>query len=987
MTSSFAYQTSKFKDEAEAVATLLQSLYWPAGLSQRVQDKTIALVEKVRLAQKKNSVLEGFLQQYPLDSEEGRALMSLAEAYLRVPDTATRNALIKDRLNAADWDNKKNKAADWYTRFAGAGLSASKGTLNSMLGVVGEPFIRKGVEGAMKMMGQQFVLGESIEKALQIAAKNTREDYSFDMLGEGARTAEDAERYFESYAHAIRTIGAKRGPKPAGISVKLSALYPRYEIAQRTKCFPTLCERLRALCLAAAKENIALTVDAEEADRLDISLEIFDHVLRSIPKDWQKMGLAVQAYQKRSFSLLDHIEEMAQQSGRKIRVRLVKGAYWDSEIKHAQVLGHPDFPVFTRKCNTDLSYLACAQKMLQECPHIYPMFATHNAHTICAIIVMADSNQSYEFQRLHGMGEALYEVVQKETPVTVTVYAPVGPHKDLLPYLVRRLLENGANSSFIHKLNDVGTTPDQLASDPVFEARKTENKRHSFINLPDNLYKNRKNAGGRDLTDQNLLKSIQESLTKFRPSIALHPHKDTPIMALQQLFSASKRAAIEWRNFSSDARATILEKLADLIQINRNELLAYLVFEAQKTIPDAETEIRETIDFCRFYAEVGRRDFNEAGHKMSGPTGEDNTLIHVPRGIFVCISPWNFPLAIFTGQIAAALMAGNTVIAKPAEQTPRIAAKMLELCKKAGLPQNTLQIAYGDGEIGSELVLHKDVAGVAFTGSTAVAKRIQMALAAKDGPITPLIAETGGQNAMIVDSSALPEQVVDDVIHSAFGSAGQRCSALRVLYLQNEIADSIIKMLQGAMQELVVGLPDNIMTDIPPVIDGEAHNRLTHHKKFLDANARKISEVPLLSQMPSDLFFFAPCAYEIKSIDVLEGEVFGPILHVIRFNIESLDHVLEEITQTGYGLTFGLHSRINSRWKQITSQVPAGNIYINRGMTGAVVGCQPFGGCGLSGTGPKAGGPNYLKAFATEKVITANTTASGGNATLVSMRE
>lgn len=981
------YQTYKLKDEDACVEHLLQQIDWQAGIADRTFQRAVDLIEKTRERTKKLGTVESFLKQYPLNSEEGRTLMTLAEAYLRVPDSATRNALIKDRLNSADWGSSKGGAADWFTKFAGVGLLASKSTLNSFLGKLGEPFIRKGVETAMKKMGHQFVLGETIQKAIGIAAKNKTEDYSFDMLGEGARTAEDAERYFETYAAAIHAIGTAKLNKPAGISVKLSALHPRYEVAQHDVCVPALAEKLRHLCTLAAEHNIALTVDAEEADRLDMSIEIFDRVMRAIPKEYNKLGLAVQAYQKRAYPLIDHIAVLAEQAGKRIRVRLVKGAYWDTEIKIAQVAGLEDFPVFTRKANTDLSYLACAQKLLEKSAHIYPMFGTHNAHTIAAIIEMAGDEKDYEFQRLHGMAEGLYNAVQEEQDCTITVYAPVGPHKDLLPYLVRRLLENGANSSFINKLYDEATLPSHLVEDPVREVKNASHHRHSKIHLPSSLFKRRLNSAGADLSDFLKIEEISIAIDSLKLKIEQEEIKDTDLSKIDSVFHKAHAAFETWSKTPATNRADILETIAKSFETQKTELIAYLVVEGKKTIHDAEAEVREAIDFCRYYAAEGRTKLNEEGFELPGPTGEKNTISYEPRGTFICISPWNFPLAIFTGQIVAALMAGNSVIAKPAEQTPKIAAKILEIFEHAGLPKQTLQLVFGDGQLGAELVYHDHVAGVAFTGSTEVAQKINMTLAANEGPIVPLIAETGGQNAMIVDSSALPEQVIDDVIHSAFGSTGQRCSALRVLYLQNDIADTVINMLKGAMAELRLGSPQEITTDIGPVIDGEAHNRLVHHKKFLEANGKFIAETPM-EEKSGDEFFFAPCAFEIKSLDMLEeGEVFGPILHIIRYNGASIDHIINEINNSGYGLTFGVHTRIDTNWKNIASKIKAGNIYINRGMTGAIVGSQPFGGRDLSGTGPKAGGPNYIKAFTTEKVVSIDTTASGGNATLVSLEE
>jgi RHH-type proline utilization regulon transcriptional repressor/proline dehydrogenase/delta 1-pyrroline-5-carboxylate dehydrogenase len=966
---------------------LLQHLDWPDAMVNAVMGRAVELVKDSRASKKKPGTLEQFLQQYPLNSAEGRALMTLAEAFLRIPDAATRNALLKDRLNAAEWNSKEG--ADWFSKLTGAGLGLSKGTLNSLLGKLGEPLVRQGVATAMKSIGDQFVLGQTIETALGKAAKDMQSAYSFDMLGEGARTAADAQRYFESYAQAISAVGTAKLSKSAGISVKLSALHPRFEYAQKETCVPVLVERVNTLCTYAAEQDIALTIDAEEADRLELTLEIFEQVLVHLPKGWQKFGLAVQAYQKRAANVIDHMISLAQEHRRRIPVRLVKGAYWDSEIKHAQVEGLQDFAVFTRKCNTDLSYLACAQKMMKARDFLYPMFGTHNAHTIAAILEMAGADRKgFEFQRLFGMGESLYGVLQGQIDVNVTIYAPVGAHQDLLPYLVRRLLENGANSSFVNKLYDPDIPAEELVTDPVRQTKLSPTRRHPHISLPADLYgAGRKNSRGLDLNDPQAVLPLIDSIAQHKEEIALKDIQDSSSQDIDRAFAAAKKVFPSWNATPAATRAAILNKIADLYEDRRAALIAHLVKEGYKTLPDALAEVREAIDFCRYYAQQGTEMFDENGVRLPGPTGEDNRLIIEGRGIFVCISPWNFPLAIFTGQVVAALMAGNTMLAKPAEQTPHIARYAVNLMHDAGIPREVLYLIRGDGKIGTELVYHDDLAGVAFTGSVEVAHKINRTLAAKDGAIAKLIAETGGQNAMIVDSSALPERVIDDVLHSAFGSAGQRCSAQRVLFVQNDIADNVINMLKGAMAELVVGPPGKLSTDVAPVIDGEAHNNLVQHKKYLDGVGKKIAEAPFNPARINDNFYFAPCAYEIDSLDLLDSENFGPILHVIRYEAKDLDNIIRQINESGYGLTFGLHSRIESRAKDIARQIGAGNIYINRGMTGAVVGTQPFGGRGLSGTGPKAGGPHYLQAFANEKVISIDTTASGGNASLVSLEE
>lgn len=988
------YLKNKYKDEAACVADLLESLNWTESFARAAHDRSTVLVEKLAGEKIGVGTLEQFLSQYSLDSDEGRALMTLAEAFLRIPDKATKAALLKDRLQAAEW-GKGGSGEDWFAKMSGMGLSLSKGTMNTFFGKLGEPVIRQAMSTAIKVMGKEFVLGQTIEEALRNSVSENHMRSSFDMLGEGARTRKDAQNYLDKYAYAIEQISENKHPGN-GISVKLSALHPRYDYAHKDTCVPELCESLRHLTSLAAKYDIALTVDAEECNRLDLSLEIFDRVLRNVPANWNKFGLAVQAYHKRTPDVIDYIAELAGQSGHHIPVRLVKGAYWDTEIKYAQANGFKDYPVFTRKCNTDLSYLACAQKMLSLRTRIYPMFATHNAYTISAILELAGPDRkNFEFQRLYGMGKSLYKVFSEDHDIPVTVYAPVGSHENLLPYLVRRLLENGANSSFVNKLyayisdrknqdlEDLG-----LLRDPVAEARLSETKRHPKIPMPSEIYApSRKNSVGLDIKYDHDLKPIRDKIEKEYKHFNLSEFPYADANYIKGSVQKAVQAYPQWNKTPSSQRAEILNKIADLYEEHLPSLMAILTKEGLKTTADARDEVREAVDFCRYYAAQGAPLFDGKGTLLPGPTGEDNRLIVEGRGAFVCISPWNFPLAIFTGQVVAALMAGNSVLAKPAEQTPHIAKYAVDLMYEAGVPRHALQLVIGDGRTGHELVSHPSIAGVAFTGSMEAAQIINRTLAEKDGAITPLIAETGGQNAMIVDSSALLEQVVDDVLHSAFGSAGQRCSALRVLYVQKSIANEFFDMLEGAMQELKVGHPLELSSDVGPVIDGAAHNKLVQHRKYLEANARTIAQVPLDPDLNDSFFFFAPCAFEIDSIDLLKGEVFGPILHVITYDAANLDKVIADINATGFGLTFGAHSRIKTSWSDMAQKIHAGNLYINRSMTGAVVGTQPFGGRGLSGTGPKAGGPHYLPAFAHEKVITENTTASGGNASLVSLTE
>lgn len=770
----------------------------------------------------------------------------------------------------------------------------------------------------------------------------------------------------------------------------------------------------------ASSHNISLFVDAEETERLEISLEIFEAVLQEkMLQGWDHFGLAVQAYGKRCYPLLEQIIELAKKYKRKIPVRLVKGAYWDSEVKKAQVNNFPDYPVFTRKANTDLSYLCCADLMLKNTKHLYPMFATHNAYTAAAVLELAAKNkvkpgELYEFQRLHGMGEALFDALLQGEGVAASIYAPVGPHKDLLPYLVRRLLENGANTSFVNKVLDKNVPVEDMLQDPVVAAKDHATKRHPNLVMPADLYKpSRGNSLGIDLNDAGAVKKVLQQISKFKPDYEAAPliggeaqkygaQEDvlnpatgevvgkvwnTGPRRIETAFLRAQDGFDVWSKVPAAKRAEALNKIADLYETHMHELMAICVKEAGKTIPDALAEVREAVDFCRYYAAQGAVDFDEAGLSLPGPTGEDNTLKLEGRGIFVCISPWNFPLAIFTGQVVAALMAGNAVLAKPAEQTPLIAYKAVELMHEAGVSKNALQLLPGDGNIGALLVQHKNVGGVAFTGSTEVAREINKTLAGKDGPIVPLIAETGGQNAMLVDSSALPEQVVDDAILSAFGSAGQRCSALRVMFVQKDVADKISHMLAGAMQEIVLGDPAKLSTDIGPVIDDQALSILIRHHQGLEGFGRLIAQVPIDEKLRKKGTFFAPIAYEINNIYGLTREVFGPVLHLIRYEADEIDDVLDQINGTGYGLTLGVHSRIESFQQKVADKMRVGNVYVNRSMTGAVVGTQPFGGMGLSGTGPKAGGPHYLHRFATEKTISVNTTAAGGNTSLVMLEE
>ncbi|MBI4030098.1 MAG: bifunctional proline dehydrogenase/L-glutamate gamma-semialdehyde dehydrogenase PutA [Proteobacteria bacterium] len=1010
-----------YADEAQCVDELLAALPWDAARAQRVDKVARDFVARVRAAKRKTGELESFLQQYGLDTEEGLALMTLAEALLRIPDAHTADLLIRDKMKAAEWLSRQGGSKDMLVKAAGFGLSLASRALDSAVGRLGEPVIRKAMVEAMRMMGRQFVLGRTIDEAVKNAKDYEKKGYrmSYDMLGEGARTAADAERYFNVYSDALTKISgvAEEKARP-GMSVKLSALHPRYEFRHADRCVPELTERLRVLARQAANANIALTVDAEEADRLETSLKI----IKSVAADkslngWEGFGLAVQAYSKRCSALIDYLAAFAQEHKRKLQVRLVKGAYWDTEVKRAQILGLKGYPVFTRKANTDVSYIACARKMLERRDVFYPMFATHNAHSVAAVMELAGNNRNgFEFQRLHGMGETLHDLVLADGAAPVSVYAPCGSHEDLLPYLVRRLLENGANSSFVNKLLDPKTLLDEIVADPVADARAHKEKRHPKIPLPKDIYGVvRLNSSGIDITEITDVAPLLSEMRKVKdrqweaaPLIGGKPIREgaarpavspadnaktigtvweTNEAQIEKAFAVAQRGFREWDATPAEDRAAALERFGDLMEQHRAELMGLIALEGGRTIEDGLSEVREAVDFCRYYAMRGRMEFAAAGEILPGPTGERNILTQRGRGVLVCVSPWNFPLAIFAGQITAALMAGNAVIAKPASPTPLIAMRAVELMIEAGVHPEAITLLPGGGRLGGVMIAHPDVAGVAFTGSTEVAWGINRALAAKNRPIVPLIAETGGQNAMIADSSALSEQIVDDVIVSAFRSAGQRCSALRVLHLQEDMADKVIDMLKGAMAQQRPGDPMDLSTDIGPVIDMPSRAVLEKHRAWLDGNGAFIAAAPMDEKLYKQGSFFAPCAYEIGNIRALEKENFGPVLHIVRYKAKELESVIADINATGFGLTFGVHTRITSVMRHVTGAVRAGNAYVNRSMIGAVVGVQPFGGQGLSGTGPKAGGPHYLPRFATERVTSTDTTRQGGNATLVSLKE
>jgi RHH-type transcriptional regulator, proline utilization regulon repressor / proline dehydrogenase / delta 1-pyrroline-5-carboxylate dehydrogenase len=990
----------KYRDETEAVAALLAARPLDRGARAAVMVEACGLVRATRRVVRRQGVVESFLQQFSLSTREGMALMCLAEALLRTPDEETRDRLIAEKIGSADWASHLGKSGSLFVNASTWGLlltgklvdvdEAAKtdlsGYLKRLAGRVGEPVIRAAIGQAIRIMGEQFVLGSDIDAAL-IRAKAENYVCSFDMLGEGARTAADAACYEQAYAEAIESVGrgaAGAGPEAGhGVSVKLSALSPRYEAVQEARVWTELYPRLKRLALVAARHDINFTIDAEEADRLTLSLKLLDRLARE-PElgTWTGLGLALQAYQKRAPEVIARLSALAADSGRRLMVRLVKGAYWDSEIKRAQVNGRPDYPVYTTKQATDLSYLVCARALIGAAPRLYPQFATHNAHTLAAVQTMARAaGVQVEFQRLHGMGDALYRAAgDLYGGVAVRVYAPVGEHKDLLPYLVRRLLENGANSSFVHLLLDEKTPPETVVVDPIAEVEAVGPGPHPRIPKPVALYGDRRNSAGVDLS----IKAERERLTAA--VAALEPLGFVPEASPAEIdaaFATARRAQPAWDAAGGAARARVLRAMADALEADRERLIALCVREAGKTLADAIGEVREAADFCRYYARLAETRF--AGPEiLKGPAGETNTLELRGRGVFVCISPWNFPLAIFTGQVAAALAAGNAVLAKPAEQTPLIAAAAVRLYHAAGLDPRLLALVPGRGEsVGAALVSHPDCDGVAFTGGTETARGINQVLAAREGPIIPFIAETGGLNGLFVDTTALKEQVIDDVIASAFGSAGQRCSALRILFLPAETADGLIEGIKGAMDALVVGDPADPATDVGPVIDEDARLALASHLDRLQREAKVLHRLAA----PNGGTFFGPVLAEIPSARFLPREVFGPILHVVRYEPGQLAEVAGELAASRYGLTLGVHSRIESFAAEIRRLVPAGNVYVNRSIIGAVVGVQPFGGEGLSGTGPKAGGPHALTRYAHERAVSVNIAAQGGDPALLNLAE
>ncbi len=1005
----------KYRDETDTVRDLLAAAPLNPEDRAAVRAEAEALVRGARRSVRRQGVVENFLQEFSLSTKEGLALMCLAEALLRTPDEETKDKLIAEKIGSADWASHMGKSGSLFVNASTLGLmltgklvdvdeeakSDLPGFLKRLAGRVGEPVIRAAVGQAIRIMGEQFVLGRTIEAAIA-RAKSDGDICSFDMLGEGARTAADAERYETSYADAIATVGrlsGGQGPEAGhGISVKLSALSPRYEATQEDRVWAELYPRVKRLALIAAKHDLNFTLDAEEADRLVISLKLLER-LAAEPElgEWKGLGLAVQAYQKRCPQVIAKVAELARNTGRRLMVRLVKGAYWDSEIKRGQVNGRPGYPVYTTKTATDLSYLVCARALIDAAPHLYAQFATHNAHSLAAVRRMArTAGVKIEFQRLHGMGEALYKAADDlYDGILVRAYAPVGGHEDLLPYLVRRLLENGANTSFVHALLDERVPPETVVVDPISDIEAVGPGPHRKIPLPAQIYGDRLNSAGIDLSVTEERARVVKAIETLAPIDAgkgeavLNPATHVQIgtvaeattARIDEAFAAARKAQRRWDAAGGIERAKVLRAMGDALEQNRDRLIAICTREAGKTLNDGIAEVREAADFCRYYARLAETKFGPP-EVLKGPVGETNTLELRGRGVFVCISPWNFPLAIFTGQVAAALAAGNAVIAKPAEQTPLIAAEAVRLYHAAGLDPALLALTPGRGEtVGAALVAHPGCDGVAFTGGTETAWRINQSLAARRGPIVPFIAETGGLNGMFVDTTAQREQVIDDVIQSAFGSAGQRCSALRLLFLPKDTADHLIEGLVGAMDALVVADPADPKTDIGPVIDADARQILNDHLERLKREAKVLKVLTA----PESGTFFGPVLAEIPSADFLEREVFGPVLHIVRYDPENLAAVAASLADRGYGLTLGVHSRIEAFAEEVKARVPAGNVYVNRSIIGAVVGVQPFGGQGLSGTGPKAGGPEALSRYGVERAVSVNITAQGGDPALLNL--
>ena len=1019
-------------DENDLVIELLRAAKLPDSKIHNIQQTARRLVINVRKSRLRSGGLDAFLFEYDLSSEEGIALMCMAEALLRIPDSKTRDMLIKDKITSSDWNKHIGSssssfvnAATWGLMLTGQIISNDKvnsGYLKTVLGKAikrgGEPIIRQSVSQAMKILGRQFVMGANISLAIKRAKEqeNAGYRYSYDMLGEAACNRADAKMYFDNYMSSIIVIGensAGRGPiHGPGVSVKLSALHPRYEYKNKAKVMRELYPRLLELVLEARRYNIGLTLDAEEADRLEIFIDIFEKLMADDRlRDWHGLGLALQAYQKRAIPLIKWLGALSRKYQQYIMLRLVKGAYWDTEIKNAQVNGLDDYPVLTRKHSTDVSYIACIKEIVRNKKFIYPQFATHNAYSVGVVMELC-KDMDFEFQCLHGMGDALYQSVVSKSGYNIPcrIYAPVGGYDNLLAYLVRRLLENGANTSFVNRIVDERAPIEEIIADPCSILENFINYRHDKLPKPIYLYgKDRINSSGIDINHPRYVEHVRSQINELtlrktwasvplyndlpsgvtKPCVApannnrqigmVTSSSDTQIL---KAIDVADVAFSKWENTSVGDRAKYLRRFAELLEENKYELYALLTHEAGKTIDDVINEVREAVDFCRYYANLAEKIIKT--NVLPGPTGESNILTMHGRGVFLCISPWNFPLAIFVGQVCAALISGNTVLAKPASQTPLIAALAIGLLHKAGVAQSVVQLLVANGKTINDIVIPDPrVQGIMFTGSNQTAKQIQQGISGRDGAIIPFIAETGGMNAMIVDSTSLIEQVIADVISSAYGSAGQRCSALRVLYIQDDIIDSFIKTLSGAMLDLTIGNPEELSTDIGPVIDRHALQELQHHENYLRNNFKCVTKAQISTN--DEGYFFGPCAYIINGMSDLSGEVFGPILHIAPYKAEEIDRIIDEINAVGYGLTFGMHSRIDEQVEYVTSRIKVGNIYVNRNMVGAVVGTQPFGGNGLSGTGPKAGGPNYLHRLMIEKTTCINTTAAGGNASLLSL--
>ncbi len=1020
-------------DVTIARALMAEPLLTPEQ-EQNAQRFATELITAIRSESRKVGGIEELLREYSLSTREGLALMVLAEALLRIPDAATVDKLIEDKIGQGNFEDHEQKsdtllisASTWALGLTSKIIQQTEtpeGILQQLTKRLGMPALRTAVRQAMKIMGSHFVFGQTIEDALKRRTSNQDKAayrYSFDMLGEGARTAADARRYYQGYASAIEAIArvtegsANTDPSSRpGISVKLSGLHPHYEATSENRVMEELLPGVIALARQAKDRNIGFTIDAEEADRLELSLDLFARVIADPSlQGWKGLGLAVQAYQKRAEDVIDFVADLARRHNMPVNVRLVKGAYWDTEIKRAQERGLRDYPVFTRKAVTDLNYIHCARKLLDLRPLLFPQFATHNALTVAALLEIAGDEGGFEFQRLHGMGDVLYRTLLTLKPgLPCRVYAPVGPHRDLLAYLVRRILENGANASFVSMAADPTIPVSRLLLSPVEIIGKPEAARHPKLPRPPLLYgPDRINSLGVELGYRTKRETIASQLfnsgsvsyraislvngkemgDEARTRAVISPiDSETAIGEVTEADTTIAYAAIAaarkghpgWAHTLVDRRAEILRAAADMLEEQRSCFLYLLQAEAGKTIDDALAEVREAVDFLRYYALSMEEDF-AVPLTLPGPTGESNRMMMRSRGVFIAISPWNFPLAIFIGQVAAALAAGNSVVAKPAEQTPLIAAEAVRIMHEAGIPETALHLVLGDGTVGSALVAEKEIDGVAFTGSFEVARHINRSLAAKDGMLVPLIAETGGINAMIVDATALPEQVCDDIITSAFRSAGQRCSALRVLCVQEDIADRLLELVTGATEELTVGDPRDFATQVGPVIDPEAKQRLVSYLAEAEAEGR----ILYAGATPERGIYVAPHIVSLKRFSDLKHEVFGPVLHVVRFKRDELETVISDIMNSGYGLTLGIHSRIDSFIVDVTRHLPIGNIYVNRNMIGAVVGVQPFGGNGLSGTGPKAGGPNYLHRFAIEQTISINTAAVGGNAALIALED